>query len=64
MHKPEPIMENEMDKVLLDSEIQPDNRISPRRPDLVIINNNKKEPDRIEDFIVPADHRVKIKERK
>ena len=43
------------------SEIQTDTVISARRPDLVIVNK-KKRTCWIEDFAVPEDHRVKIKE--
>ena len=42
MHKPESILENEMHKILWDFEIQIDHLILARRPDLVIINNKKK----------------------
>ena len=35
--------------------------ISARRPDLVIVNNEKKKK-RIVDLAIPADHRVKLKE--
>ena len=39
-----------------------DHLISARRPYLVLINNNKKRNYRIVDFVVPVDHRVKLKE--
>ena len=39
-----------------------DHLISARRPDLVIISN-KERTCRIVGFVVPADHRVKLKER-
>ena len=39
-----------------------DHLISARRPDLIIIYK-KKRTSRIVDFAVPADHRVKLKER-
>ena len=42
MHNPESVLENEMHKLLWDFEIQTDHIISARRPDLIIINNNKK----------------------
>ena len=54
-------------KRLWDFEIQTDHLISARRPDL--LNNqqkrNKKEKRtwKIVDFAVPADHRIKLKER-
>ena len=54
-------MENEMHKLVWDFEIQTDYPISPGRPDLIIINKEKKTCG-IVDFAVPADHRVKLKE--
>ena len=36
-HKPESVQENEMHKILLDFEIQMDDQIPARRPDLVLI---------------------------
>ena len=36
------VLENEKHKLLWDFEIQTDRLISARRPDLIIINNNKK----------------------
>ena len=44
MHNPESILENETHKILWDFEIQMDDLISTRRPDLVIVNKNKREP--------------------
>ena len=41
MLNPESAMENEMHKLFWDFEIQTDNLISARRPDLVIINKKK-----------------------
>ena len=40
----ESALENETHKLQFDSEIQTDHRFSARRPDLVIVNNEKKEP--------------------
>ena len=48
-------------KILLDFEIQTDYLILTRRPDLVMVNKNKKRTRRIVDFAVPADHMVKLK---
>ena len=48
-------------KFLLDFEIQTDHLISPRRPDLIIINK-KERTCRNVDFPVAADHGVKLKE--
>ena len=51
-------------KLLWDFDIQTDHLFLARRLDLIIINNNnKKITCRIVDFAVPADHRVKLKER-
>ena len=49
MHNLESVLENEMHKLLLDFEIQTDKLVSARRPALVM---------------VPADHRIKLKESK
>ena len=49
--------------ILLDFEIQTDHLISVRRPDQVIIDK-KKRTCRIVDYVIPADHRVKLKENK
>ena len=61
MHNPESFLENKTPKLLWDFGIQTDYLISARQPDLVIINMKKKTC-RIVDFVVPADHRVKLKE--
>ena len=58
--QPKICSENEMHKLLLDFEIQADNLISARQPDLIIIKKKKKRT--IVDLAVPADHRVKLKE--
>ena len=42
LHSPAPVLENNTYKLLSDFEIHTDHLISVRRPDLVIINNNKK----------------------
>ena len=63
MHNPEPVQENDTHKLLWDFDIPMDYLISARRPDLIIINNNKKnKTSKIVDFAVPADHRIKLKE--
>ena len=41
MHNPESILEDETHKLLCDFEIQTDQQISARRPDLIVINNKK-----------------------
>ena len=43
MHNPEPIQENATHNLLWDFEIQTDQLIPDRRPDLMIINNKKRE---------------------
>ena len=59
MHNPAPVLENDTHKLLWD--IHTDHLISARRPDLIIINKNKRIY-KIVDFTVPADHRIKLKE--
>ena len=62
-HNPESVLENETHKLLWDFEIQTNNLILTRWPDIVIIvKKKKKRTYRIVDFTVPADHRVKLKE--
>ena len=61
MHGAESILENKTNKLLWDLVIQMD-QISARRSDLIIINK-KRRTCRIVDFVVPADYRVKWKER-
>ena len=68
MHNPELVLENDTHKFLCDFEIQPDQLISAKRPDLVIIikKNIKKQKQKgtrwIEDFAVLALNRIKLKE--
>ena len=50
-------LENETEKLFYDFEIQTDNLISATRPEVVIINK------KIVDFLVPDDHREKLKEK-
>ena len=61
MHNPAPVLENATHKLLWDFNIQTDHLIPARRPDLIIINKNKKIC-KIVDFVVPADHRIILKE--
>ena len=42
MHKPESVLENETHRILWYFEIQTDQLIQARRPDLVIVNKKKK----------------------
>ena len=41
MHNPAPVLEN--DKLLWDFDIHTDNLISARKPDFIILNNQKRE---------------------
>ena len=52
-------------KLVWDFDLQRDHLISARRPDLMIINKKKKKKKicKSVDFAVPADHRIKLKER-
>ena len=52
------VLENDTHKLLWDFDIRTDPIISARRPDLIIINKNKK----ILDFAVSSDHKIKLKE--
>ena len=61
MHNPAPVLENDTHKLLRNFDIHMDHLISARRPDLIIINK-KKRICKILDFVVPADHRIKLKE--
>ena len=61
MYHLESVLVNETYKILWDFEIQMDHLILARRPYLIIVNNKKKRTWRIEDFAVPADHRVNLK---
>ena len=61
-HNPEGVQENEGVKLLWDMNIQCDNVIEARRPDIVIIDR-KEESCIIVDIAVPADGRVHEKER-
>ncbi len=60
MHNETLVQENDTHKLLWDFDLQMDHLISARRPDLIII---KKRICKIVDFAVPADYRVKLKER-
>ena len=61
MHNPAPLLENDTHKLLWDFNIQTDQLIPARRPDLMIINK-KKGICKIVDFAVPADHKINLKE--
>ena len=62
MHNPAPVLENDTHKLLWDFGIQTDHLIPARRPDLIIINKQKKKTCKIVDFADPADDRIKLKE--
>ena len=62
MHAPEGAVENEEIKVLWNINIQCDNLIEARRPDLIVIDK-KEQKGIIVDIAVPADIRVKEKEK-
>ena len=63
MHSPAYVLENDIHKLVWDFDIQTDHLISARRPDLIIINNNKKKRIcKVMDFAVLADYRIKLKE--
>ena len=61
MHKPAPVLENDIHKDLRDFDIHTDHLISSRRINLIIINK-KKRICKIVHFAVLADHRIKLKE--
>ena len=66
MHNPSPVLENDTHKLLWDFDIQTDQLISARRPDLIIINKKTKKKTKqkickIIDFDVPADHWNNVK---
>ena len=61
-HIPEGVVENEEVKVLWDINVQCDNVIEARRPDIIVINK-KERKGIIIDIAVPADVRVGEKER-
>ena len=61
MQNPASVLENDTHKLQWDFDVQTDNLISDRKPDLIIINI-KKRICKIVDIAVPADHRIKLKE--
>ena len=60
-HQPEPVQENERCKILWDFNIQTDNKIEARHPDMTVIDKETKFT-RIIDFAIPYDTRVNAKE--
>ena len=70
-HNQQSVLENETHKILSDFDIQTDNLMSAKWPDLVIVkkkkttaSTKKKKKCRIVNFDVLADHRIKLKENK
>ena len=61
MHNQAPVLENYTHKLQWDFDIYTDHLISARRPDLIIINKQKRTC-KIVDFDAPAYHRIKLKE--
>ena len=61
IHTSEPVLENETLTFVWGFDIQMDHLISARRPDIMIINKEKR-PCRIVDFTISADQSVKLKE--
>ena len=59
MHNLVAVLENDTHKLLYDFEMQTDHLISARRPDLIVINKNKRTC-KIVDIAVLADHRIKL----
>ena len=59
VHKLLPCTENASFKILWDFNIQTDNIVQHRRPDMIIIDKTSKK-DQIIYFDVPADHRIEI----
>ena len=65
MHNQTPVLENDTHKLLWHFDIHTDHLITARRPDLIIIKKKKKKKKKIckiDDFAVPVDHRIKLKE--
>ena len=61
MQNPATVLENYSHKLLWDFNIQTDHLIPARTPDLIIINNKKKNC-KIVDFAVSTDHWINLKE--
>ena len=61
IHNSAPVLENDTHKLQWDFNIRMDHQIPPRRPDLILINK-KKRICKTDDFAVPADHIINLKE--
>ena len=62
MHNPTSVLENDTRKLLWNFDIQTDHLISARRPDLIIINEEKRSFNSVA-FAVSIDYRVKLKKK-
>ena len=62
MHNSASVLENKTHKLLWYFDIQTDHIISTKRPDFIFDKKKKEKTCRIVDFVVSADHRVKLKE--
>ena len=51
MHNPSPVIENDTHKFLWDFDIQSDPLISARRPDLIMMNNEKRKSAKLSTFL-------------
>ena len=60
-HQPDTVSENDRCKLLWDFDVQTDHVIQARRPDVIVIDKEKKEC-KIIDFAMPYDSRVNAKE--
>ena len=60
MHNQATVLENDTYKLLWDFDIQTNHLTMTRRPDLLIINKEKRMCN-IVDFALSADHRIKLK---
>ena len=62
MHNPAPVLENNTYKLLWNFDIYSNHLISARRPDLIIIYKKKRNW-KIDDFAVPAYHKIKCEKK-
>ena len=62
-HTPQSVQENDEDKILWDFNIQTDDVIEHKRPDIVRINKQKRER-QISDLAIPGDQNTAINEQK
>ena len=61
LRQQEPVVENDKCKILWDFGIQTDKEIEHQRPNIVVIDKEKREC-KIIDIIVPGDQNIKVKE--